>query len=79
MEYVIGPVLALLLAARLSTYQKAKCGTRTDALEKRLDNIEKIQKETNQELPKKLIAAMMPITSAVKTLNEEVGISKGYN
>jgi len=79
MEYIIGPVVALLFAAKFSTYQMSKCADRVKVLEERLVAAEEVQKLNNQELPKKMIAAMMPITKAVKTLNEEVGIGKVYN
>ena len=70
MEYVLGPVLALAIGAKLVNAKFAKYDERLNKVENQVERL--VAQEI--ELPKKLMATMMPITSAVRRLNSEVGI-----
>ena len=59
MEYVIGPVLALLISMKFSDYQTKEVNSSIKAIESRLDTIEKTLINQETELPKKVIQAMM--------------------
>jgi hypothetical protein len=70
MEYVLGPLIALAIGAKL-------VNMKFDSYEKNIASIDrKVERLIAQEveLPKKVMATMMPITSAVRRLNKEVGI-----
>ena len=70
MEYVLGPVLALAIGAKLVNM---KLNTYDERLNKIENQVERLVAQ-EVELPKKLMATMMPITTAVRRLNTEVGI-----
>ena len=70
MEYAVGPILALLLAMKFTDYKCKSCCKRTDELEERIELV----KKSEEELPKKVMATVMPLAKAVQKLNNEVGI-----
>lgn len=70
MEYVLGPVLALALGAKLVNMKLNTYDERLNRIENQVERL--VAQEV--ELPKKLMATMMPITTAVRRLNTEVGI-----
>ena len=70
MEYVLGPVMALAIGAKLVNMKFTTYEERVQKLENQVERL--IAQEV--ELPKKLMATMMPITTAVRRLNTEVGI-----
>lgn len=70
MEYVLGPLIALAIGAKLVNMKFAKYDEHISELEVQVEKL--VEQET--ELPKKLMATMMPITTAVRRLNQEVGI-----
>ena len=71
MEYVAGPVIALLLGMKFSDWK-------TKEVEKRVEQIAKSCEErvieTNTNTSKTIIATMTPVARAIKVLNEQVGI-----
>lgn len=70
MEYVLGPVLALAVGAKLVNMKLNTYDERLNRIENQVERL--VAQEV--ELPKKLMATMMPITTAVRRLNTEVGI-----
>ena len=71
MEYVAGPVIALLLGMKFADWK-------TKEVEKRVEEIAKSCEErvieTNTNTSKTIIATMTPVARAIKALNEQVGI-----
>lgn len=71
MEYVAGPIIALLLGMKFSHWK-------TKEVEKRVEEIAKSCEErvieTNTNTSKTIIATMTPVARAIKVLNEQVGI-----
>ena len=71
MEYVAGPVIALLLGMKFADWK-------TKGVEKRVEEIAKSCEErvieTNTNTSKTIIATMTPVARAIKVLNEQVGI-----
>ena len=47
---------------------------RIQELEEKIEIVKKVQYQTEQELPKKMLVAMLPITKAIKKLNDQVGV-----
>ncbi len=74
MEYVIGPVLALLLGMKFSDYKVKEAEETLKNMETKIELLQSKLNSQEQELPKKVIATMIPIAKAVKELNQTVGI-----
>ena len=74
MEYIVGPVLALLVSAKIISMKTTEQNDRINALEEKIEIVKKVQYQTEQELPKKMLVAMLPITKAIKKLNDQVGV-----
>ena len=67
MEYVVGPVIALLLGMKFTAFTTKKQEERIVAAEAKIEMIE-------NEMPKRLMATVAPVTVAIKKLNQQVGI-----
>ena len=67
LEYIVGPVLALLLGAKFTDIKSKEKDVKIKALEEKITLIE-------TETPKKLMATLMPVAKAVQKLNQEVGL-----
>ena len=67
LEYIVGPVRALLLGAKFTDIQSKKATKKIEELESKITLLE-------TETPKKLMATLMPVAKAVQKLNQEVGL-----
>jgi len=67
LEYIIGPVLALLIGMKFTDYKTKNKDAKIAELESKVALIE-------TETPKKLMATLMPVAKAVQKLNQEVGL-----
>jgi len=67
MEYVVGPVIALLIGMKFTAYTAKKTEARVTVIEEKVVKFE-------AEVPKKLAATMTPVAVAIKKLNQQVGI-----
>ena len=74
MEYVLGPLIALIVSLKYSQIKSNKSSAIDNELKLRIEMIEKRYQIQEQELPKKMIAVMTPVTQAVAKLNEQVGM-----
>ena len=77
MEYVVGPVLALLLGLKFTDFRvkkEAKELERIDNLEERVIKLEERTDEVEVNMAKKMVTTVMPIAKAVTKLNQQVGI-----
>ena len=70
LEYIVGPVLALLLGMKFSDYKSKEAEKSHVMIERRLDALEK----ANEEAPKKMLAMQVPVAQAVKKINEQLGL-----
>ena len=70
MEYVAGPVLALLIAMKFTTWKTKQCAAERAELKEQIA----LLKESEVELPKRIMATVMPIAKAVNKLNQQVGL-----
>ena len=74
LEYIVGPIVALLLGMKFSVY-KAKAQEKTIAeLKEKVVLLEKSTSTLEDELPKKVMATMLPVAKAVQKLNQQVGL-----
>lgn len=74
MEYVFGPVMALLLAMKFTDFRAKKAEDEIKTLDERIEYVEEEIESKDKELPTKLTGMLMPMTKAIKRLNDQVGI-----
>ena len=81
MEYIVGPVLALLLSLKFTQMQTNVCKRKVRGLEEEfelvLQDVEEFKRQDNkrdEEYSKKVLATLMPVAKAVQKLNQTVGI-----
>ena len=70
MEYVVGPVIALLLGMKFTDWKIKTQATALADLDKRVELVQ----QTEAELPKKVMATVMPLAKAVQKINQEIGL-----
>ena len=73
-EYVVGPVLALPLGMKFSDYKSKQADKTIAELNEKIEKLEQHTSEVENEMPKKLMATVMPIAKAVNKLNQQVGL-----
>ena len=74
LEYVIGPVLALLVGMKFSVYKTKETEKTIAELKEKVVLLEKSTSTLENELPKKVMATMLPVAKAVQKLNQQVGL-----
>ena len=74
LEYVVGPVLALLLGMKFTDLKNKKAEKTITALQEKVVLLEKSTSTLEDELPKKMMATMLPVAKAVQKLNQQVGL-----
>jgi len=67
LEYIVGPVLALLLGMKFTDYKTKEKDAKITELESKITLME-------TETPKKMMATLIPVAKAVQKLNQEVGL-----
>ena len=74
LEFVIGPVLALLVGMKFSVYKNKESEKQIAELKEKVVLLEKSASTLENELPKKVMATMLPVAKAVQKLNAQVGL-----
>ena len=74
LEYVVGPVLALLVGMKFSVYKSKETEKTIAELKEKVVLLEKSTTSLEAELPKKMMATMLPVAKAVQKLNQQVGL-----
>jgi len=74
LEYVVGPVLALLVGMKFSVYKSKETEKTITELKEKVEVLEKSTTSLEAELPKKMMATMLPVAKAVQKLNQQVGL-----
>jgi len=74
LEYVVGPVLALLVGMKFSVYKTKETNKEIAELKEKVVLLEKSTSSLEDELPKKVMATMLPVAKAVQKLNQQVGL-----
>ena len=67
LEFVVGPVLSLLIALKFGDMKDKEREKEIAALQAKVELLE-------GELPKKVMATMLPVAKAVQKLNQQVGL-----
>ena len=74
LEYVVGPLLALLVGMKFSVYKTKETNKEIAELKEKVVLLEKSTSTLEDELPKKVMATMLPVAKAVQKLNQQVGL-----
>ena len=70
-EYIIGPVVAALIAMKYGDYKASvKEKAQAAVINELSQKLELVEAET----PKKMMATLMPVAKAVQKLNQQVGL-----
>ena len=71
MEYIVGPVLALLLGAKLSAMHVQR---HTEQLEVRIDMIDQKLVDMDTKVVENSMKIMMPLANATRRIQEQLGM-----
>lgn len=74
MEYVLGPVLAVLVTLKFADFNIKKQTKTIVALEEKVLVLEENAKLAEQETPKKIMATLLPVAKAVNKINQQLGL-----
>lgn len=74
MEYLVGPVITLLLAMKFTDWKSRQLDERVTNAQQQVELVRKDIEVRDAELPKKVMATVVPLAKAVKNLNQQVGL-----
>ena len=74
MEYVLGPVLAVLVTLKFADFNIKKQTKVITALEEKMLVLEENAKVAEAEVPKKMMATLLPVAKAVNKINQQLGL-----
>jgi len=74
MEYIIAPVISLLVAVKYVDIKQKAFQTKLKDTNEQIASVQLLLEQRETELPKKLVATMVPLAKEVKKLKQEVGI-----
>jgi hypothetical protein len=85
MEYVIGPVFAILVSLPFTHFKTVQTEEKIKALQtkielietnhsERLEKVEAVVQIIDREVPKKMVGIIQPVAVAVKELQSAIGI-----
>lgn len=70
LEVIVGPVLAVLVSLKLTDLNLKKQAERIAVLETKVEELQIAEKE----VPKKMMATLVPVAKAVNKINQQLGI-----
>ena len=71
MEYVVGPILALLIGMKFSDYKVKEVAKKVDTVIEKVD--EKIV-EQNTMMSQQTLKVMTPLVKSISTINKQLGL-----
>ena len=74
MEFLIGPVLAVLVSVGYTRQQNTKHQKEYEALVTKVELLENRNEQVEKEMLKNIMTTVMPITKAVNKLNQKLGL-----
>tara|TARA_R100000406_G_scaffold80156_1_gene61419 strand:+ start:88 stop:312 length:225 start_codon:yes stop_codon:yes gene_type:complete len=74
MGYIAGSVITLLVALKFTDIKVKQLEKRLITAQEQVELVKKDLEAREAELPKKVMATVVPLAQAVKTLNQQVGI-----
>lgn len=73
-EYILGPLCALLLGAGYTKTLERKNQVQIEVLAARVKILENEVELYQQEMPKKILALQLPLAKALKEINQQIGL-----
>lgn len=70
LEYIVGPIAALLFGMKFTDFKIKEKDQKIKELEEKIELIQ----EHEKELPKRIMATVLPVAQAVNKLNQQVGL-----
>ncbi len=81
MEYIVGPILALLVSLKFTQVQGRSVEEKIKKMEEELElvlvdvqDVKDYETKRDEEYSRKVLATLMPVAKAVQKLNKTVGI-----
>ncbi len=74
MEYVLGPVLALLVSMKFSHYKSNQQAEATVRLEEKITALESQIIDNNKMISQQTLKLMTPVAKAVQDINKQLGL-----
>ena len=74
MEYIIGPVIAVLLSGAGIYVADRKNKVAEEAIITRIERVENTIKVIDSEVPKRMVTLIAPVAAAVKEVRKEIGV-----
>jgi len=74
MEYIVGPLIGLLLGMKFTDYSTKKRQAEINALETRIETVETDTAKIDKEILAKSLQIITPIAQATKRLQDAVGV-----
>ena len=75
MEYVVGPVLALLIGMKFTVWKTNHANHKCDeCVAEMVETMDKKIVANNTEMSKSMVTVITPMAKAIKLLNDQVGI-----
>ena len=74
MEYVLGPVLAVLVTLKFADFNIKKQTKVISSLEEKVLVLEQEVKQAESEVPKRMMATLLPVAKAVNKINQQLGL-----
>ena len=73
-EYLVGPVVAVLISLKYTKYMTDKQSVKCDACCAQIESVEKKLETHDKEILQRVMTTVLPVAKAVNRLNNEVGI-----
>ena len=71
MEYVVGPVLALLIGMKFSDYKTKELQKKVDTV---IETVDQKIVEQNKTMSQQTLKIVMPVAKSVTKINEQLGL-----
>ena len=73
-EYLVGPVLAVLISLKYTKHMSDKQAVRCEECCLKIERVEKQIEGHDKEILQKVMTTVLPVAKAVNRLNNEIGI-----
>jgi len=74
MEYVVGPVLALLVAMKFTAFKTKQQADATAALQEKIEKVEGKIVENNTMISQQTLKMMTPVARSIQQINSQLGL-----
>ena len=74
MEYVVGPILALLISMKFSHYKSEQQAAATVTLEQKITNLQNQIIDNNKMMSQQTLKLLTPVAKSVQDINKQLGL-----